>query len=144
MSLRDEFQVTLPSNITGLDTNKPGAYETTLANPLELPGTWEVSVIDITYHHIWLDLYKECVIGISTLFNNPNNPDNKDIIGKANSMKLVKALKNLASCQQRSNELEPFGYQIRWRNTRLILINFKVKRTFKIVPGKYKLKEIFN
>ena len=29
MQLRDEFQVTLPSNVTGLDTNKPGAYETT-------------------------------------------------------------------------------------------------------------------
>ena len=111
MSLRDEFQVTLPSNVTGLDTNKPVAYETTLAYPLKLPGTWEVTLIDITYPHTWLDLDKECVIGISTMFNNPNNPDNEDIIGEANSMELVKALKNLASYQQRCNEFEPFGYQ---------------------------------
>ena len=59
-------------------------------------------------------------------------------------MELVKAFKNLASYQQRSNELEPFGYQSRWRYTRLIPINFKVKRTFKIVKGKYKLKKIFD
>ena len=59
-------------------------------------------------------------------------------------MELVKALKNLASYQQRSNELELFGYQSQWRNTWLIPINFKVKRTFGIVPGKYKLKEIFD
>ena len=56
MSLRDEFQVTLPSNVTGLAINTPGAYETTLAYPLELPGTWEVALIDITYPHTWLDL----------------------------------------------------------------------------------------
>ena len=78
------------------------------------------------------------------MFNNPNNPDNKDIIGEANSMEFEKALKNLASYQQRSNELEPFKAQSRWRNTRLVPINFKVKRTFGIVPGKYKLKEIFD
>ena len=51
MSLRDEFSVTLPINETGLDNNTPGAYETTLAFPLELPGTWVVSLIDISYLH---------------------------------------------------------------------------------------------
>ena len=65
-----------------------------------LPGTWEVSVIDNSYPHTWLDLDNECVIGISTVFNNPNNPDTEDIIGEANSMELVKALKHLASYQQ--------------------------------------------
>ena len=47
MSLRDEFQVTLPSNVTGLDTNTSGSYQTTLAYPLKLQGTWEVALIDI-------------------------------------------------------------------------------------------------
>ena len=56
MSLHDEFQVTLPSNVTGLGTNTPGAYETTLAFPLELPSTWEFALIDITYPHTWLDI----------------------------------------------------------------------------------------
>ena len=144
MSLRDEFQVTLPSNVTGLNTNKSGAYQPTLAYLLELPGTWEVSLINITYPQTLLNLDKECVIGISTVFNNPNNLDKEDIIGEANSMERVKALKYLASYQQRSNELEPVWYQSRWRNTRLIPINFKVKRTFGIVRGNYKLKEIFD
>ena len=56
MSLRDEFQVTFPSNVTGLATNTPGAYKTTLAYPLELPSTWEVALIDITFPHTWMDL----------------------------------------------------------------------------------------
>ena len=104
MSLRDEFQVTLPSNVTGLNTNTPGAYETTLAYPLELSGTWEVALIDITYPHTWLDLEKECVIGISTVYNR-NDEDNVDIIGKANSMELVKALKDVESYQETTNEI---------------------------------------
>ena len=67
ISLRDEFQVTLPSNMTGLATNTPGDYETTLAYPLELPGTWEVALIDITYPYTLLDLVQKFVIGISTV-----------------------------------------------------------------------------
>ena len=58
MSIRDEFQVTLPINVTGLATNTPGACEKTLAYPLELAGTWEAALIDITYPHTWLDLDK--------------------------------------------------------------------------------------
>ena len=58
MLLRDEFQVTLPSNVTGLATNTFGAYETTLAYPLEVAGTWEVALIDITFPHTWLYLEK--------------------------------------------------------------------------------------
>ena len=69
MSLRDEFQVTLPSNVTNLNTNRPGAYETTLAYTLELPGTWEVSLINNTYPHTWLVFVKKSVIGISTVYN---------------------------------------------------------------------------
>ena len=97
MSLCDEFQVTVPSNVFGLNPNKIGAYETTFAYRLELPGTWNVSLIYITYPYTLLDLDKKCVIGISTVLNNPNNSDNADIIGEANSMELVIALTNLAS-----------------------------------------------
>ena len=97
MSLHDKFQFTLPRNITELDTNKPGAYETTLAYSLELQKNLEISLIDITYLHPCLDLDTKSVIMISTVFNNPNNQDIKTIIGEKNSMELVKALKNLAS-----------------------------------------------
>ena len=48
MSLGNEFQVALPSNVRGPKFNTPGSYETTLAHPLDLPGTWEVGLIDIT------------------------------------------------------------------------------------------------
>lgn len=145
MSLRDEFQVYLPSNVTGLDTNKPGAYETTLAYPLELPGNWEVALIDITYPHTWLDLEQECVIGISTVYNR-NDEDNVDIVGESNSMKLVKAMKDVESYQQGTNEYmqyrNPAG---RWRvQNRQVTIDFKVKKTFGIIPKKYKLIEILD
>ena len=91
----------MPSNVIGLDTNKPGPYYTTLAYPLELPGTWKDLLINITYFHTWLDLDKECVIRISTVFNNPNNPDYEDIIGEASSMEYVKALKILQATKKK-------------------------------------------
>ena len=104
MSLRDEFQVTYPSNVTVLATNTPGAYETTLTYPLELLGTWEVAFIDITYPNTWLDLEKECVIGISTVYNR-NDEDNVDIVSEANSMERVKALIDVESYQETRNEI---------------------------------------
>ena len=88
--------------MTGLATNTPGANETTLAYPFELPGTWEVASIDITYPHTWLDFEKECVIGISTMYNR-NDEDNVDISGEANSMELVKALEDVESYQESTN-----------------------------------------
>ena len=92
----------MPSNVIGLATNSPGAYETTLAYPLELPGTWEVALLNITYPHTWLDFEKECVIGISTVYNR-NDEDNVDIVGEANSMELVKALNDVESYQETTN-----------------------------------------
>jgi hypothetical protein len=143
MSQHDQFPVTLPSNVPGNVTNKPGAYETTLAVPLELPGTWEVSLIDITYPHTWLDLDAECVIGLSTTY--PTGPEeNVDIIGEENSMELIKALKeNVASYSIRSNQrfISSGG---RYRNFRVSHVKFRVERTFGIVPGKYKLKEVLD
>ena len=137
MSLRDEFQVTLPSNVTGLSTNTPGVYETTLAYPLELPGTWEVVLIDLTYPHTWLDLKKECVIGISTVYN-LNDEDNVDIVGEANSMELIKAINDVESYQETTNEIQKYRNPAgRWRyRNKQITINFKVKNTFGIVLGK--------
>jgi len=55
MSLGDQFQVTLPSNVKGNDKNKPGFYETTLATPLDLPGDWEVAIMDLSYQHKWVN-----------------------------------------------------------------------------------------
>ena len=57
-SLTNEFQVTLPSNVKGHPRNKPVQFETTLAKPLDLPGDWEVALLDISYPHNWLVLNK--------------------------------------------------------------------------------------
>ena len=127
MSLRDEFQVTLHSKVTGLPSNTPGAYETTLAYPLELPCIREVALIDITYLHTWLDLDKKCVLGISTVYNQ-NDEDNVDIVGETNSMELVKALKDVESYRETMNEIQQYSNpagQWRYQNQQ-ITINFKV------------------
>ena len=98
MSLGNEFQVALPSNVIGSKTNTPGAYETTLAHPIDLPGTWEVGLIDITFPHTWLDLDSEVVVGISMAYLPQDDPEEKvNIIGDTNSIDLVKALKNVGS-----------------------------------------------
>ena len=94
MSLGNEFQVALHSNVTGPKSNTPGAYETTLAHPHDLPGTWEVGLIDITFSHTWLNLNNEIVVGISAAFSDDDSQEeNENIIGEANSMDLVKAIK---------------------------------------------------
>jgi hypothetical protein len=53
MSLPEEFQVTLASNVTSNKRNKPVVFETTLAKPLDLPGEWVVALIDLSYPHNW-------------------------------------------------------------------------------------------
>ena len=57
-SLSDEFQVLLPSNIKGNPRNKPNLYETELAKPLDLPGEWDVALINISYIHNWTNMDK--------------------------------------------------------------------------------------
>ena len=48
-SLSDKFQVLLPSNVKDNPINKPNQYETKLSKPLNLPGEWDVAVINISY-----------------------------------------------------------------------------------------------
>ena len=57
-SLSDEFTVLLPSNVEGNPRNKPNLYETELAKPLDLPGEWDVALINISYPHNWTNLDK--------------------------------------------------------------------------------------
>lgn len=66
MSLGDEFQVTLASNVSSNKRNKPAAFETALAKPLELPGEWEVALIDLSYPHNWTNLEKKYSVVILT------------------------------------------------------------------------------
>ena len=63
MSLGDEFQVTLASNVKSNKRNKPASFETDLAKPLDMPGEWEVALIDLSYPHNWTNLDKPYDIG---------------------------------------------------------------------------------
>ena len=85
------------------------------------------------------------MIGISTVYNR-NDEDNVDIIDEANSMELVKALKDVESYQETTNEIQQYrNFAGRWRyRNQQIAINFKVKKIFGIVPGKFKLKQILD
>jgi hypothetical protein len=53
MSQRDEFQVTLISNVKSNPNNKPAQFETQLAKPLDLTGDWDVALIEFSYPHNW-------------------------------------------------------------------------------------------
>ena len=68
MSLGDQFLVKLPSNVKGNDKTRPGQYETTLTTPLNLPGEWDVILIDITYPHTWINLNKDYHLAVFTIF----------------------------------------------------------------------------
>ena len=57
-SMSDEFQVLLPSNVKGNPRNKPNQFETELAKPLDLPGEWDVALINISYRHNLTNLDK--------------------------------------------------------------------------------------
>ena len=66
MSLSDEFQVTLVSNVTCNPRNSPAQFETQLAKPLDLPGEWEVALIDMSYPHNWTNLDKSYYLMLLT------------------------------------------------------------------------------
>ena len=52
MSLENnEFTVYLSSNVKGNPRNKPYRYETELSKPMDLPGEWNVALINISYPH---------------------------------------------------------------------------------------------
>ena len=50
---RDDFFVTLPSNVSGHPENTPSNYITTLPTPLELSGSWEVALLETHYFKHW-------------------------------------------------------------------------------------------
>ena len=57
-SLSNKFQVCRPSNVKGNPKYKPNLYETELAKLLDLPGAWDVALINISYPHNWNNLDK--------------------------------------------------------------------------------------
>ena len=54
----NEFQVYLSSNVNSNSRNKLYPYETELSKPMDLPGEWEVALINISYPNHWKNLDK--------------------------------------------------------------------------------------
>lgn len=50
-SVSDNFQVLLQGNVKGNPRNNPNLYATEIATKLDLPGNWDVALIDISYLH---------------------------------------------------------------------------------------------
>jgi len=55
---RDDFFVTLPSNVPGHPENTPSNYTTTLPTPLELAGSWEVALLETHYFKDWINFHE--------------------------------------------------------------------------------------
>ena len=72
----DEFQVLLPSNVKCNPRNKPILYKTELAKPLDLPGEWDVALINISYPHNWTNLDKSFQFYLLRHFDTGYEPSN--------------------------------------------------------------------
>ena len=132
MSLGDQFQVTLPSNVKGNNKNKPGEYETTLATPLDLPGDWEVALIDITYPHTWINLNKEYHLAVLTIFNDSEEDQKQHIGGDSKTSGLIRGMDNVESFPLRTNRIEAQMEKL------------YVKNIITIVPGQYDIQSLVN
>lgn len=136
MSQGDEFMVSLPSNVKGNDKNKTGEYETTLARPLDLPGTWEVALMDITYPHSWINVDKEFVVGISMFINRNEREEQANIIVDSKYMEFLEVLIGMARIPARlpaANNV-PEDQRINRRTE-----GFYLKNLFTVVPGQYNI-----
>ena len=79
----------MPSNVKGHDKNTRGQYETTLATPLDLPGEWEVALINITYPHFWINLNKEYHLAVLTFFDDNEEEQKHHIMRDAKTAALL-------------------------------------------------------
>ncbi len=54
----NNFQYTAPRNSSAayFPNNKHNKFQVKVPHPITLAGEWEVSLVDIQYHHAWLTL----------------------------------------------------------------------------------------
>ena len=110
-SHRNEFQVTLPSNVKGNPRNILVQYETTLAKSLDLSGEWKVALINLSYPHNRLVFDKP----IQYLIMSPSTSN--PILLKANSKDAQLSLAGRSQLDNwrvtRSSTIEAGNYTIR-------------------------------
>ena len=56
--------VSLIGNIHANTDNTETAFTTKLARPLNLPGQWRVSIMDISYPHQWTTIHRDLTYGV--------------------------------------------------------------------------------
>jgi len=130
MSLGDQFQVTLPSNVKGNDKNKPGLYETTLATPLDLPGDWEVAIMDLSYQHKWVNLKKKFCMSVLTTINDDESHFKQNVQGNEDTQALIDGM------------IDVENFTMQTRSDTVKLVKFYTRNTFTIVPGQYDIRTL--
>jgi len=144
MSLGNEFQVCLPSNVQGHDDNVPGKYQTTLARPLELGGSWECALIDITYPHTWVNLNNEYVVVISAMYLATEPGISTPLVANDKNRELIRSLDEVRNCEvleaRKSTYRKSLGRTVTKIDRQTICYTPKV--SFTVVPGQYDLKSL--
>ena len=56
--------VSLIGNIHANTGNTEAAFTTKLARPLNLPGQWRVSIMDISYPHQWTTIHRDLTYAV--------------------------------------------------------------------------------
>lgn len=62
MAMQDT--VTLIGDIGGNENNDEAAFTTKLARPLNLPGQWRASIMDISYPHLWTTIHRDLTFAV--------------------------------------------------------------------------------
>ena len=68
-------QVTLIADIQSNTNNTAAAFTTKLARPLNLPGQWRASIMDISYPHQWSKIHHDWTYGVLLLGYRDLQPD---------------------------------------------------------------------
>lgn len=131
----------------GNNENTPGKYETTLARPLDLGGSWECALIDINYPHTWINLNKEYIVVISAMYL-PTETAAKgtSLVGDAKNGGLIRSINELRECEvvvtPRYFTSQITGELMQSTRKRRTRVCYTPKTTFTFKPGQYDLNSV--
>ena len=78
-----------------------------MSTPLDLPGDWEVALIDIIYPHTWINLIKEYHMAVLTTFNEFEAYQKQNMPGDAKTAGLIIGINNVENFILQNNMVEP-------------------------------------
>lgn len=158
MSERDEFQVWLPSSVKGNVNNTPSQYETTLARPLDMPGNWEVALMDVSYPHNWINIDKEFFIGVLLFIPGDDKLEDVNVIVDPKHFPFVEAINSWKGIPHRVlvTPVPPEGeigpnvmisnreFAPRLEENPMSRGRYFLKQFFSVVPGQYDITSLIN